>query len=88
MKQQSFDAVKYFNVPYSSQNEYWELTKSINTSLADYLLIRLAELLPSEKLEHITNLNDIFSLAETLPNYKTTVVSILADFKREVLKTS
>lgn len=85
MQSSSLDIVNYFKIPYSSTAEYWELTKSINVHLADYLLIRIAELLPQEKMEHVTNLNELFSLAETLPDYKNVIISLLADFKKEVL---
>ena len=82
-----FDPLKFLDIANLQGQEKDILSKNLLDKFYQYLLIRVAELLPSEDVRKIKNPEDLFALAKTkITDLDDKVRLFLADFKKEFYK--
>lgn len=79
----SFDPILFLGLKVDD-SEIEDLRYQLLEQISQYVLIRTIELLPSEKVPHLTTAESIFNYAfKEIPSYDKKVQQFLADFKRE-----
>ncbi|MBI4058932.1 hypothetical protein HY404_01690 [Candidatus Microgenomates bacterium] len=79
-----FDPLVFLGISNIKAEDKENLNHEIFNSLSQYLVIRLAELLPTQELEKTNDITELFALAEkTIPDFKDKIKSFLTDFKQE-----
>lgn len=80
----SFDPLKFLDIENLKDEEKNILSKNLLDKISQYILIRIAELLPADDVKKMSDPQDLFSLAQAkIPNLKDKIKLFLADFKKE-----
>lgn len=82
-----FDPLKFLNITNLKNEEKDAVSKNLQNKISQYILIRIAELLPKDDVGKVKNPEDLFSLAQTkIPDLKEKMKLFLEDFKKEFYK--
>lgn len=79
-----FDPLKFLNLENIKDQDKDSVSKNLQNKISQYILIRVAELLPENEVKKSKNPEDLFSLAKTsIPDLSSKVRLFLEDFKKE-----
>lgn len=79
-----FDPLKFLNIANLKNQEKDVVSKNLLDKISQYILIRIAELLPTEDVKKTKDPEVLISLAQAkIPDLNDKVKLFLADFKEE-----
>lgn len=82
-----FDPLIFLGIKKLKEEHKTILSKQLLNKIAQYILIRIVEILPTADLKEINNPEKIFSLAkDKIPDFNSKVKLFLEDFKKEFYK--